>query len=283
MIAYDATRDALMRPFLRDTVFNGSGSFSDLQICIEAARLAYHPAERMPDEAQRLKAALQCIGFDEPTWFVDRGTNTQAFGSHRASDHTVLLAFRGTEPDQVGDLYTDGQFWKVSWMDQHHQVHAGFAKSASALLGGPHLKAYLQRHEGARLWMTGHSLGAAIATLVATAHKPHTLVLVGSPRVGDESFCQSVQAQVVHRLVNCCDIITRIPPTGLGFAEVGIPTYIDASGAVHTDWLRGDARIDADRSDARMSHLRELAWRWGNVLCRDLADHAPINYIRAFF
>jgi hypothetical protein len=42
-------------------------------------------------------------------------------------------------------------------------------------------------------------------------------------------------------------------------------------------------RIDADRSAARMAYLRDQAWHWGNVLFRDLADHAPINYIRAFF
>ncbi len=283
MIAYDATRDALLRPYLRDTVFNGHGPYSDLQICVEAARLAYHPAEQKPEAAQQVKAALQLLGFGEPTWFVDPKTDTQAFGAYRASDRTVLLAIRGTEPNKGGDLCIDIKSWKTSWGKDADQVHAGFAESALALLNGTDLKAYLQRHEGARLLMTGHSLGAAVATLLSNELKPHTLVLVGSPRVGDDGFCRSVQAPVIHRLVNCSDIITRIPPVELGFAEVGMPTYIDASGTVHTDWPHGDARIDADRSQARMAYLRDVAWRWGNVLFRDLADHAPINYIRAFF
>jgi Lipase (class 3) len=283
LIAYDATRDALLSPYLRDTVFNEPGPYSDLQICVEAARLAYFPAERKHEHADRLSEALQHIGFDEPTWFVDPETDTQAFGTYRAADHTVLLAIRGTEPDKGGDLCSDVEFWKTTWLGTASQVHMGFAKSALALLKNSDLTGLFQRHEGARLLLTGHSLGAAIATLVATVHKTHTLVLLGSPRVGDDSFCQSVQAQVIHRLVNCCDIITRIPPVELGFAEVGTSTYIDASGTVHTDWLRGDARIDADRSQARMVYLRDEAWGWGKVLFRDLADHAPINYIRAFF
>lgn len=283
MIPYDPSRDALLRPFLRDTVFAEGGTYSPLQIGVEAARLAYYPAESEPEHAVRLHAALKNIGFNEPTWFIDEDTDTQAFGAYRASDHTVLLAFRGTEPDKAGDISTDAQFWKTAWHHTQGQVHQGFSKAADALLKQAALKSYLAQHRGAHLIFAGHSLGAALAMLVASVHAPQTLVLIGSPRVGDADFNRSVQAQTVHRLVNCCDIITRIPPVGLNFAEVGVQAYIDAQGQVQAGWPRGDARIDADRAGARLAYLKEHAWRWNNVLVRDLADHAPINYIRAFF
>jgi hypothetical protein len=39
--------------------------------------------------------------------------------------------------------------------------------------------------------------------------------------------------------------------------------------------------VQADREAARIAYLREYAWKKGNVMIRDLADHAPINYIRS--
>jgi hypothetical protein len=36
----------------------------------------------------------------------------------------------------------------------------------------------------------------------------------------------------------------------------------------------------ADRAAARVDYLEKFAWRVGSVLVRDLADHAPINYVR---
>jgi Lipase (class 3) len=283
MIPYDPTRDALIRPYLRDTVFEPGGTYSDLQIGLEAARLAYYPAERDPAQALSLNAALQHIGFNEPTWFEDKETDSQGFGAYRASDHTALLAFRGTEPDKAGDIGTDIKFWKAPWHDSHSLVHHGFADAANGLLNRSTLLHWIEQQNGARLLITGHSLGAAIATLVASLRPPHTLVLAGAPRVGNDEFNKGIKADKIHRLVNCCDIITRIPPVALGFAEVGTQTYIDANGKVHNGLPRGDAAIDADRSAARLAYLRDQAWLSGNVLVRDLADHAPINYIRPFF
>ena len=42
-------------------------------------------------------------------------------------------------------------------------------------------------------------------------------------------------------------------------------------------------RAEADREAARLDYLRHDALRSGTLLARELADHAPINYIRAFW
>ena len=39
--------------------------------------------------------------------------------------------------------------------------------------------------------------------------------------------------------------------------------------------------MEEDQSTARKKYLLEHAWRFGNVVTRDLADHAPINYVSA--
>ena len=41
--------------------------------------------------------------------------------------------------------------------------------------------------------------------------------------------------------------------------------------------------IEADRAEGRGRYAAEHAWKPGSVLLRELADHAPINYARAFF
>jgi hypothetical protein len=41
--------------------------------------------------------------------------------------------------------------------------------------------------------------------------------------------------------------------------------------------------VEHDRLVARAEYLETQAWKAGTVLFRDLADHAPINYLRALF
>ncbi|KAI3407290.1 Lipase_3 domain-containing protein, partial [Psidium guajava] len=71
------------------------------------------------------------------------------------------------------------------------------------------------------LTITGHSLGAALATLTAYDVKtvfgsaaPHvTVVSFGGPRVGNRSFrcCLEEQGTKVLRIVNSDDLITKVP------------------------------------------------------------------------
>ncbi|OIW07342.1 hypothetical protein TanjilG_10177 [Lupinus angustifolius] len=69
------------------------------------------------------------------------------------------------------------------------------------------------------LTITGHSLGAALATLTAYDIKtaflglPVTVISFGSPRVGNSSFrqCLEKQGTKVLRIVNSDDVITKMP------------------------------------------------------------------------
>jgi hypothetical protein len=84
------------------------------------------------------------------------------------------------------------------------------------------------------------------------------------------------------RIVDCCDVVTQIPPESLGFRHIGGEfVYVDRTGVQHSS--PEESFVDADRSSARLEYLADYAFRFGTVLARDLADHAPINYIRAFW
>ena len=161
------------------------------------------------------------------------------------------------------------------------RVHDGFARAASSVLET--LNAWLTSTDAARtqLALTGHSLGAAIATLLASVVRPNVLVTIGSPRVGNADFAATLDGIGIKRFVDCCDAVTELPPEVGGYVHVGPPTYITQAGV--PDPGADDAFVSADRASARSEYFVKYAWKIGNVLVRDLADHAPVNYVRSLF
>ena len=280
-VEYDPSRSALYTPARRATLFVSGGTYSPLQLGIEAARLAYLKAESSDDEHHSLVEALSRVGFGAPRSFVDAATKTQAFGAYREADRTALLAFRGTQPEEVADLATDLQAHTVDWTESAGRVHMGFAAAIRSVV--PAIRDWLEVdcHSRSRLILCGHSLGAALATLAATVWQPTLLVTLGSPRVGNPAFAATLNGTSVMRLVDCCDVVTQLPPESPWYTHVGPLTYVDREGATPAQPDAGV--ISHDRLEARNDYITEYAWKIGAVLLRDLADHSPINYARAFF
>ncbi|WP_395058068.1 lipase family protein [Polaromonas sp.] len=279
-IAYDPTNDALLRPELRDTVFSGHTQAGHIAVAVEAARLAYYRFEESDAEKARLSQALALAGYvGLQTFNSNTLTGTEAFGAIHASDGTALLAFRGTQPDKLADLGTDANALLVPWELGTGKAHFGFQRAYQAIRAdidqwraGP--------AAGKQLIMSGHSLGAALACLCASISAPHRLVTVGGPRTGDSTFVASITGPWT-RLVDCCDFVTRVPPTFLGYAHPDFRSYITWDGQIRENPT--DDFIATDREQGRLDYLKHHAWRRGTVVVRDLADHAPINYARAFF
>ena len=277
-IDYDPSRDALYRPALRPTVFTAGEHYDTDAICAESARLAYLHFES--DDAQRLRLvdALARVGLQEWVGFNDAATGSEAFAAIDSSSGAPLVVFRGTEPGDLADLATDLDARPVRWSGGGN-VHAGFAQ-AFASLRGP-LETWLRAAHAdlSALTLAGHSLGAALATLAMSAWRAARLVTFGSPRVGDAQFVATLDASACRRYVGCCDIVCRVPPSGPWYADAAPMRYIDGAG-IPRDAADADA-VAADRDRARIDYLRKYAAVRGNVLVRDFADHAPINYVRA--
>ena len=76
--------------------------------------------------------------------------------------------------------------------------------------------------------ITGHSLGAALATIAAIDIKymfpnvPVVCVLFGSPRVGNRAFAKSFNKYVktCYNIINEEDAITKLPPWTFGYKRV---------------------------------------------------------------
>lgn len=113
----------------------------------------------------------------------------------------------------------------------------------------------LQTYEGEplSLTVTGHSLGAALATLTAYNVKsvfsrlPVTVISFGGPRVGNRDFRLHLEKQgtKVLRIVNSDDLITKVPGFVLdedvasceGFHVVGLPSWIQKRVIEEAQWM----------------------------------------------
>ncbi|MCL7039933.1 hypothetical protein MKW94_013900 [Papaver nudicaule] len=99
--------------------------------------------------------------------------------------------------------------------------------------------------------ITGHSLGAALATLAAYDIKktfkhapPTSVVSFGGPRVGNASFRHEVEKNGIKvlRIVNSTDIITKVPGFIINNDNDGDEErkgiHVPNLGSLSTDWLQ---------------------------------------------
>jgi hypothetical protein len=266
IIPYDSTRSALYTPGLATDFFSWDAELSEAALCAEMARLAY------VKDVERLKTYLGRTAFHLVA-AIGRQSGAQAFIAESVGE--VVVAFRGTEADDPTDLVADGEFLKTAWPPPSGAAlaHVGFAQQLDSCWGEVEERL---SGVGKRVLFTGHSLGAALATLAASLRDPDYLATFGSPLVGDAALARSLQHTKHDRFVDCCDLVTRVPPEGLGYAHTGTLRYIDRHGRVSTS--PSEAMIAADRRDAFLDYL-PTSLRIGHVALRELADHAPINYL----
>jgi triacylglycerol lipase len=184
---------------------------------------------------------------------ADAAKSTKAFVALRSGPAPfAVVAFRGTDRDDKRDFYTD---FDVDPQDRDgYTVHRGFAKALDQVWDDevrPALEKFLGEHPNATVYFTGHSLGAALATIAVTRFQgaPCSLYTIGSPRAGDDRFVRAVleKARVVVRFVNSQEIVTQVPPEILFkhyFRHAGLEKYIDRHGEIPEEVSEFDKWID---------------------------------------
>jgi triacylglycerol lipase len=224
------------------------------------------------------------------------------------NDTIAITAFRGTRVFKPGekvdwrgilrDLEVDARFTLTAF-GATGSVHQGFKAALDQIWDGPSDNQKLRAHldwlrkskSGRTIWFTGHSLGAALATLAAVQYNQgNGLYTFGSPRVGDQNFSHAVARTNLnsYRFVNNNDIVTRIPTQGayahtaaLGlYQHVGLLQYIDAAGIIRTS--PGFAERLRDSVEGYWLRLKSTL---GNMTAGlqtmpddNFVDHAPIYY-----
>lgn len=149
------------------------------------------------------------IGFEWET-ISDSSMN----GYLASIDDTVVVVFRGTE-DGIGDLLQDMQFFKRT--NDHGSIHGGFDRGYLGMHA--QVEKLLKRFKSRRVWLTGHSLGGALA--IACAY--HLLqvdgieiagvMTYGQPMVVRQELADFLQSKLKDRyvfFVNDMDPIVKI-------------------------------------------------------------------------
>jgi hypothetical protein len=128
-----------------------------------------------------------------------------------AGDRDIVLAFRGT--NDILDWIANLNFAQVDALGG--RVHRGFYQTLQTVwkpmtegLG----KLY-ERQRKPRLWVTGHSLGGALAVLasksISQAYPVTATYTYGQPRVGDQNFAENYKNKLI-RLVTARDAVPQV-------------------------------------------------------------------------
>ncbi|MCM3748334.1 lipase family protein [Paenibacillus pasadenensis] len=189
------------------------------------------------------------------------GTAPEPFGFVAESPHSVVAAFRGTVSpsdwmtdfmaDQTEfDLVKDGGF-----------THRGFTALYKSLR--PQLMRLIEQTSARKpLFVTGHSLGAALATLASidlaanVRGRAPIIYTFGSPRVGNGGFARTFGKYVPRsfRLANSQDLVAHLPPL-----------------------IFKDPRTEVIYYYSHVSELYELDFNGGSVA----GNHVLVGYFKA--
>ncbi|KAD4384133.1 hypothetical protein E3N88_24301 [Mikania micrantha] len=208
----------------------------------------------------------------EKICFLDNPvTDTQVAIWRDSTRNRLVVAFRGTEQAKWKDLLTDLMLVPAGLnperiggdFKEEVQVHSGFLGAYDSVRTRiiSIIKAAINNKDDDadqvskwHVYVTGHSLGGALATLLALELSSSqlaksgafsvTMYNFGSPRVGNKKFADVYNQKVKDswRVVNHRDIIPSVPRL-MGYCHVAQPIYLaagDVQNAMENIELMGD-------------------------------------------
>ena len=187
---------------------------------------------RFSDVAYESKAAIQawtCSGSCSSLQGVfspQAFENSSDFGfiAYSSVLDAIVVSFRGS--NNLADWITNLAFAKTSYSCSRCKVHSGFNGAYEDLKNQVRslVSAYRSSYPSAKLIMTGHSLGGAIASLAAldltlNLEQVDAVYTFGSPRVGNYRFAMYYNSKVPNtfRVVNYRDTVAHMPWLSQGF------------------------------------------------------------------
>jgi hypothetical protein len=273
---------------------DAAGDPRNAQALAAASDLAYLPA------ADGVAAFRSKLGLETQLVSVD---NTQAYIGQ--NDDHIVVAFRGTEaPTSIeglkdwlltdavnllilpeGRLGTDFAAAGVG-----AKFHQGFLGALAEVWDPVHAAVEAEMKKKERpLWLTGHSLGGALAVLSGWMfHRKfvpvHQIYTYGGPMVGNAEASKAVDREFkgkIYRYVNLPDLVPRLPTMSLLAneyvhceKEMGLGTALEGAASA-LDYLKqlGSKAIDGLLNATLMDDL------WGHVQQR-LSAHEITNYAK---
>jgi hypothetical protein len=234
---------------------------------------------------------------------------TTAYLIQSASGKSAVLAFRGTDPANLIMLLTDAQVMQRPFCSG--RVHSGFYASVEvvwdeihdaldAARAGFHLDGDGKRKQLKApleaLYVTGHSLGGAMAVLAAArlhcddyhdwspANLVRGIYTYGQPMVGDTAFVQGCESfrERMHRHVYHRDLVPHLPPRSeLAYTHASSERRADSLEQV---WQLNEqptqrVRIVRAVSEVLLNALEARTSVRERFPGLSLDDHMPANYL----
>ena len=220
-------------------------------------------AQTTYDNPKTSKAKFKALGYSIVEFFDIDGAQ-----AYLLTNGTItVLSFRGTEVTEKSDILADLKSGK-NLEACGGKVHVGFKGEINKLW--PTISKVLADNPG-NLYVTGHSLGAAMATIAASRIQDRVTALItfGSPRVGNAEFVKSLTVEH-YRVQNNCDDVTKVPFKLMGFAHHGTHKYMNFHGEFRdlTPWQQV--------KDMARSRLKARAKGQKYI---GVFDHMMANYI----
>ncbi len=134
-----------------------------------------------------------------------------------SADEVTVIAFRGTDSGEVSDWIANLELNVAE--TPYGSVHKGFYEAYQSLQ--PQLMTILRKTKPRHLWITGHSLGGALALVCAfdlidsQNQQIDGLITFGQPMVARKKLAEHLDLVLLSKFVhfvNNADIVPRIPP-----------------------------------------------------------------------
>lgn len=214
---------------------------------------------------------------------TDSGGVTGTQGFVACNSDCIVIAFRGTEK-KSDDILTDVDLLQDKWPistdsgDRVLSVHGGFLEGYLNVKEQVMqvVQQLLEENPKRSIWLTGHSLGGALATvcladLLSRKIPVSGVYTFGSPRVGNRAFVDYLNQsakEVIFRFVNEDDPVTEVPLEAIqDYCHVGNLKYLDRFNRLKEDaatwkrvlrktafWL--DLKYDSDSKNEAMERLK---------------------------
>ena len=153
------------------------------------------------------------------------------------TENTAWVVIRGTEMTSINDWFTnlDCSFTPTGWGDIHH----GFYQDALMAYHSIRDDIAIATARGKEVIFTGHSQGAAVATLMFAMHANSIsmCIPIESPRCFSKAAAETFGTMYGHKVfqvINNNDVVPRLPPRVLGYRHIPNANlrYINRKGKV---------------------------------------------------